>query len=138
MDPHGLGTSPIPISPTPLRSSISIIYYARLHWWDEARQLYSHPEAEQRRWAMIHQDLLEEGKIEELVAALRAIDGSTPEVAEKIRGEAGYFDNQKERMRYCRSRKLDLTSPPNGGLFWKLLQNQEDPPKTFDSKPAPT
>ena len=100
MDPHGLGTSPIPISPTPLRSSISIIYYARLHWWDEARQLYSHPEAEQRRWAMIHQDLLEEGKIEELVVALRAIDGSTPEVAEKIRVEAGYFDNNQERMRY--------------------------------------
>lgn len=23
-----------------------------------------------------------------------------------------------------------------GGLSWKLLQNQEDPPKTFDSKPA--
>ena len=62
--------------------------------------LYSHPEAEQRRWAMIHQDLLEEGKIEELVVALRAIDGSTPEVAEKIRVEAGYFDNNQERMRY--------------------------------------
>ena len=24
-----------------------------------------------------------------------------------------------------------------GGLSWKLLQNQEDPPKTFDSEPAP-
>jgi hypothetical protein len=40
---------------------------------------------------MIHQDLLEEGKIRELVAALRAIDSSTPEVADQIRVEAGYF-----------------------------------------------
>ena len=57
---------------------------------------------------MIHQDLLEEGKIEELVAALRAIDGSTPEVAEKIRGEAGYFDNHQERMRYPKFRAQHL------------------------------
>ena len=49
---------------------------------------------------MIHQDLLDEGKIEELVATLRAIDSSTPEVADKIRVEAGYFENNKERMRY--------------------------------------
>jgi len=49
---------------------------------------------------MIHQDLLDEGKIEELVVALRAIDSSTPEVADQIRVEAGYFDNNQERMRY--------------------------------------
>ena len=57
---------------------------------------------------MIHQDLLEEGKIEELLAALRAIDGSTPELAEKIRVEAGYFDNNKERMRYPKFRAQHL------------------------------
>jgi hypothetical protein len=54
-------------------------------------------EAEQRRWMMIHQDLLEEDKIEEWVAELRAIDSSTPEVADQIRGEAGYFDNNPAR-----------------------------------------
>jgi hypothetical protein len=49
----------------------------------------------------IHQDeLLDEGKIEDLVAALRAIDSLNPELLEKIRAEADYFDNNKERMRY--------------------------------------
>jgi hypothetical protein len=32
---------------------------------------------------MIHQNLLDEGKIEDLVAALRSIDSSSPELAEK-------------------------------------------------------
>jgi transposase len=49
---------------------------------------------------MIHQDMLDEGKIEDLVAALRSIDSSNAELAEKIRIEAGYFENHTERMRY--------------------------------------
>jgi hypothetical protein len=84
----------------PNATQIVDLYHARQHLWDVARQLYSHQEAAQRRWMMIHQDLLDEGKIEELVAALRAIDSSTPQVADKIRVEAGYFENNKERMRY--------------------------------------
>ena len=84
----------------PNATQIVDLYHARQHLWDVARKLYPHQDAEQRRWMMIHQDLLEEGQIEELVAALRAIDCSRPEVAEKIRVEAGYFDNNQERMRY--------------------------------------
>ena len=57
----------------------------------------------------IHQDqLLDEGKIEELVTALRAIDSLNPELLEKIRAEAGYFDNNKERMRYPNYRAQHL------------------------------
>jgi hypothetical protein len=92
----------------PHATQIVDLYHARQHLWDVARHLFSHREAEQRRWMMIHQDLLDEGKIEELLAALRAIDGSTPELAEKIRVEAGYFDNNKERMRYPKFRAQHL------------------------------
>ena len=84
----------------PNATQIVDLYHARQHLWDVARKLYAYQEAEQRRWMMIHQDLLNEGKIEELVATLRAIDSSTPEVADKIRVEAGYFENNKERIRY--------------------------------------
>lgn len=49
----------------------------------------------------IHQDeLLDEGKIEELVAALRSVDKLPPELLEKINSEADYFDKNKDRMRY--------------------------------------
>jgi len=77
------------------------IFHAREHLWGVARKLYPGQEAEQKRWRASHQDeLLDEGKIEELVAALRAIDSLNPEFLEKIRAEADYFDNNKERMRY--------------------------------------
>jgi len=92
----------------PKATQIVDLYHARQHLWDVARKLFSHQEAEQRRWMMIHQDLLDEGKIEELLAALRAIDCSTPELAEKIRVEAGYFGNNKERMRYPKFRAQHL------------------------------
>ena len=49
---------------------------------------------------MVHQDLLDTGKIEDLVAALRSIDSSSTELTEKIRTEAGYFENNAKRMRY--------------------------------------
>ena len=76
---------------------------------DVARKLYPGHEAEQKRWMAIHQEeLRDEGKIEELVAALRAIDSVSPELLEKIRTEAGYFDNNQERMRYPEFRAQHL------------------------------
>lgn len=89
------------------------IFHARQHLWDVARKLYPGQEADQKRWMAIHQDeLLDEGKIEELVAALRAIDSLHPELhpelLEKIRTEADYFDNNKERMRYPNFRAQHL------------------------------
>jgi hypothetical protein len=49
----------------------------------------------------IHQKrLLDRGKIEKLVGALRSIESDNPEVAKKIRTEADYFERNRERMRY--------------------------------------
>ena len=76
------------------------LYHARQHLWDLARKLCHNQEAEQRRWMMIHQHMLDEGKIDALVAALRSIDSSSPELAEKIRIEADYFKKNAQRMRY--------------------------------------
>jgi hypothetical protein len=84
------------------------LFHARQHLWDLARKLYPSQEAELRRWMMVHQDFLDEGRIEDLVAALRAIDSSNPELADKIRIEAGYFENNKERMRYPKFRNQHL------------------------------
>jgi len=85
------------------------LFHARQHLWDVARKLYPNQEAEQKRWMAIHQDdLLDEGKIEDLVAALRAIQSASPELLEKIRIEADYFDKNTERMRYPRFRAEHL------------------------------
>jgi hypothetical protein len=85
------------------------IFHARQHLWDVARKLYPGQDAEQKRWMTFHQDeLLDEGRIEELVAALRALDSPHPELLEKFRIEADYFNNNRERMRYPKFRAQHL------------------------------
>ena len=77
------------------------LYHARQHLWELARKLYPNQRAEQERWMLLHKDaLLDEGKIEELAASLRSINSDNPELAEKIRIEADYFEKNTARMRY--------------------------------------
>jgi hypothetical protein len=75
-----------------------------------ARQLYPNDEGKQKAWMKIHHKrLLDRGKIEKLVAAaLRSIESASPEVAEKIRTEADYFERNAERRRYPKFRGQHL------------------------------
>jgi hypothetical protein len=85
------------------------LYHARQHLWELARQLYPHDEANQKAWIKVHQKrLLDKGKIEKLVTSLRSIQSTHPEVAEKIRTEADYFQRNAERMRYPKFRRQHL------------------------------
>ena len=57
----------------------------------------------------VHQRrLLDKGKIEKLVGALRSIVSANPEVTEKIRLDAEYFERNAERMRYPQFRRKHL------------------------------
>jgi hypothetical protein len=84
------------------------LYHARQHLWELVRKLYPNDEAKQKRWIMVQQNRLDKGKIEKLVLALRSIDTDNPEVAEKIRTEADYFERNAERMRYPEFRRQHL------------------------------
>ena len=85
------------------------LYHARQHLWEVARQWHPHDELKQKSWMKAHQKcLLDKGKIEKLVGALRSIDTANPEVAEKIRTEADYFERNAERMRYPKFRRQHL------------------------------
>ena len=85
------------------------LYHARQHLWEVARQLYPQEEGKQRAWMKVHQKrLLDKGEIEKLVGALRSIDTSNPQMAEKIRAEADYFETNAERMRYPKFRRQHL------------------------------
>lgn len=85
------------------------LYHARQHLWDLARKLYPNDQAGQKAWMKVHQKrLLDKGRIEKLVAAIRSICSVNPDVAEKIRVEADYFDRNAERMRYPKFRKQHL------------------------------
>ncbi|MGD0228484.1 MAG: ISKra4 family transposase [Terriglobia bacterium] len=85
------------------------LYHARQHLWELARRLYPNDEGKQKAWMKLHQKrLLDRGRIEKLVGALRAIRSRNPEVTEKIRAEADYFERNAERMRYPKFRRQHL------------------------------
>jgi hypothetical protein len=85
------------------------LYHARQHLWELARKLYPNDEGNQKAWIKVHQRrLLDKGKIEKLVTSLRSIRSTNPEVIEKIRTEADYFERNTERMRYPKFRRQHL------------------------------
>ena len=85
------------------------LYHARQHLWDLARKLHPNDQVAQRAWMKVHQKrLLDKGKIDKLVAALRSIHSTNPEVVEKIRTEADYFERNADRMRYPKFRRQHL------------------------------
>lgn len=57
---------------------------------------------------MAYQHLLDDGKIEKLVAKLRALAPDNPELAVAVRTEANYFERNAARMRYPELRRQGL------------------------------
>lgn len=84
------------------------LYHARQHLWELAAKLYPNDSPRQKRWVMPKQHKLDEGKIESLATSLRSLPASNPELADKIRQEADYFQRNAERMRYPQFRRQNL------------------------------
>lgn len=84
------------------------LYHARQHLWQLAAPLYPNDTARQKRWIMVQQDKLDHGKIERLVASLRSLCITSPQLAEKVRIEADYFEKNAHRMRYPDFRRQHL------------------------------
>lgn len=84
------------------------LYHARQHLWELVRALYPGNEAKQKRWIMRQQSKLDDGEIEKLVRYLRGLETADPQLAEKIWGEADYFERNAARMRYPKFRAQKL------------------------------
>jgi hypothetical protein len=85
------------------------LYHARQHLWDLVRRLHPNDPVNQKVWMKSHQKrLLDKGKIEKLVLLLRSTESTNPEVLDKIRTEAEYFERNAERMRYPKFRRQHL------------------------------
>ena len=89
----------------PEATQIVDLYHAREHLGAVAGQLYPDDVPTQRRWRMVKQNKLDQGQIENLVAALHALERYHPGLAESLQTEANYFDQNKKRMRYPEFRK---------------------------------
>ena len=84
------------------------LFHARQHLWELVRKLYPNDERKQKRWIQVQQNRLDQGQIEKLTLALRSIQATNPEVAEKLRTDAEYFQTNAERMRYPKFRAQHL------------------------------
>jgi hypothetical protein len=85
------------------------LYHARQHLWALVRKLHPNDEVSQKAWMKVHQKrLLDKGKIEKLVDALRSLRSTNPDVVDKIRTEADYFHSNATRMRYPKFRRQHL------------------------------
>ena len=73
-----------------------------------AALLYPNDSAQQKRWMMSSQNLLDSCQIELLAERLRSLEPDHPEVAHKLAQEAEYFARNAERMRYPQFRKQGL------------------------------
>jgi len=113
------------------------LYHARQHLWEVARVLYPNDTVQQKTWMKVHQKrLLDKGKIEKLVTALRSLCHTNPEVVQKMRTEAEYFEKNAKRMRYPQFRRQHLfvgsgvieagcktvigTRLKQSGMFWTV------------------
>ena len=84
------------------------LYHARQHLWDLAARLFPSDPPRQKRWVLIRQQQLDNGKIEKLVASLRSLSALPLQCAETICTEADYFARNAERMRYPEFRRQNL------------------------------
>lgn len=92
----------------PGATQIVDLFHAREHLWELARKLHPNDESRQKRWMMVHQDLLDNCKIKKLVSSLRSNETASAELAEKLRTQAEYFRRNARRMRYPKFRRQRL------------------------------
>jgi hypothetical protein len=83
-------------------------YHASEHLHKLSRLLFPTDEAARRGWTTSILDLLDNGKIELLVAVLRSLLSERPELAEKLETEAEYFQRNADKMRYPEFRAQGL------------------------------
>lgn len=83
-------------------------YHASEHLHKLSRLLFPNNEAARRGWTSSVVDLLDNGKIESLVLALRSLLSERPELAETLETEAEYFERNADKMRYPEFRAQGL------------------------------
>jgi hypothetical protein len=83
------------------------LYHAREHYWTVARTCFKNKD-EQNKWAEDRRLELNCGNVEEVIKAIEALESVTGYDKELCEREIGYFDKNKERMRYADFKKRGL------------------------------
>lgn len=84
------------------------LYHAREHYWNPARVVFGGDEARINQWCKLRRDELDEGRVEDVIAAIKELAGYSEKAKEVCEREIGYFEKNKERMRYGEFRRRGL------------------------------
>ena len=84
------------------------LWHAREHIWKVAAKLFSSDEKQRRGWAKKLIKKMDRGRVETIVAVLRAFPTRQPEPRDILRTEADYFERNRERLQYPKFRKQGL------------------------------
>jgi hypothetical protein len=84
------------------------IYHARSHIRQLAKLVYGHSSKKTRDWTQRCLDRLDEGDVEGILGSMRRLRPKQDQVKEEVRRAIGYFETNKDRMRYSDFRQQAL------------------------------
>jgi len=84
------------------------LYHARELYWTVAKIAFKSDKKQRDRWAKKRKKELDSGEVERVIKAIQSLPTSTEEEKELFEREEGYFEKNKERMRYHEFREQGL------------------------------
>jgi hypothetical protein len=84
------------------------LYHAREHYWNVARAFFALDSPKLHSWTEDRRRELDDGKVDAVMAAITQCASSVPAAHEVCSRERGYFERNKERMRYADFRQRGL------------------------------
>lgn len=84
------------------------LWHAREHYWNVAKVILANDQKKQNGWAMKRREELDQGEVEKVMAAIKRLSPDTEEGKAVVSRELGYFESNKQRMRYADFRKQGL------------------------------
>lgn len=84
------------------------LYHAREHLTQLSNLVYGVGSAKGKQWTTARLAQLDEGEVESLLVSLRRLRPNAVQTQEAVRQTIGYFDGNRERMRYAKFRHQGL------------------------------
>ena len=84
------------------------LYHAREHYWSVAKACFGRNRDRQHPWAEDRRKELDDGNVEEVIAAIKILSRSRRQDREICETEIGYFGRNRDRMRYADFRNRGL------------------------------
>ncbi len=84
------------------------LYHAKEHCWNVGRVFFGNNKNSLNEWAAKRCKELEQGKVEQVIEAIKQLNTRSKEEKDLFEKEMNYFDKNKDRMRYDNFRKQGL------------------------------